>query len=141
MPDVRGYVPRARLGARPYGTFASVQAPPISQPRWHLEQTLKHLEAHWGEGVLLPANTPSLINHKAALEWVARLSGSPASPGSIVTLMRANDDLDVRPHSGFDSRADIDSASGERLTNPGRCRTLPGGAHPGSPVRGDSGDR
>ncbi len=79
-----------------YGTFASLQAPPISQPRWHLEQSLKHLEAHWGEGVLLPANTPSLINDKAALEWVARLERESASPGSIVTLMRANYDLDVR---------------------------------------------
>jgi class 3 adenylate cyclase len=79
-----------------YGTFASLQAPPINQPRWHMEWVVQNIQTHWGEGVLLAANTPSLIGDKAALEWVARLERESSSPGSIGTLMRANYEIDVR---------------------------------------------
>jgi class 3 adenylate cyclase len=79
-----------------YGTFASLQAPPISQPRWHMEKLLRQWEDGWGEGVLLRVNAPSLLNDKAAVEWMSRLERESASPGSVVTLMRANYEIDVR---------------------------------------------
>jgi class 3 adenylate cyclase len=79
-----------------YGTFASMQAPPWSVTREGLEQGLSKWEAHWGEGILLEANAPSAYKDEAMRQWTGRLERASASPGSILALMRANYELDVR---------------------------------------------
>ena len=79
-----------------YGTFASIKDPPYSQPLELHEQMLSRWEAHWGEGILLEQNTPSLWVHPRARQMVGRWERATASPGSIVTLMRTNYALDAR---------------------------------------------
>ncbi|MEA2648205.1 MAG: hypothetical protein QOG61_640, partial [Candidatus Binataceae bacterium] len=79
-----------------YGTFASVKAEPWAAPREQWEEMLREWAAHWGEGILLAVNAPSLRNDQSALQWCGKLERASASPGSIVDLMRANYELDVR---------------------------------------------
>ena len=79
-----------------YGTFASMQSEPHNIPRELGEQILGEWEAHWGEGILLAVNAPSALGDGAMVQRVAQLERASASPGSIVALMRANYELDVR---------------------------------------------
>ena len=79
-----------------YGTFASMKSEPFSVPREQGEQILRELEAHWGEGVLLAINAPSALGDEAMVQRVAQLERASASPGSILALMRANYEIDVR---------------------------------------------
>ena len=78
------------------GSFASIKSGPrdVSPERW--EMFLHHIETEWGKGVLVPINAPSRRNDQTFLEWFGRLERASASPGSIVALMRANYDIDVR---------------------------------------------
>jgi pimeloyl-ACP methyl ester carboxylesterase len=78
------------------GSFASIRGGPrdVSPERW--EMFLHHIETEWGKGVLVPINAPSRRNDQTFLEWFGRLERASASPGSIVALMRANYDIDVR---------------------------------------------
>ncbi len=79
-----------------YGTFASLKDPPlqVSPDQW--QETLDGLMAHWGEGTLGAMNAPSQANNEAFIEHVGRLERASASPASIVALLRANYDIDVR---------------------------------------------
>lgn len=79
-----------------YGTFASVKSEPWSVPREQFEQVLGEFEAHWGEGIVLGLNAPSALKDEAMVQRVAQLERASASPGSILALMRANYELDVR---------------------------------------------
>ena len=79
-----------------YGTFASVKDKPWSASRDEWEEMLREWEARWGEGILLRVNAPSIANDPASVEWCGRLERASASPGSIVALMRANYEMDVR---------------------------------------------
>lgn len=79
-----------------YGTFASVKSEPFSVTRDQYEQLLGELEAHWGEGILLAVNAPSALKDEAMVQRVAQLERASASPGSILALVRANYELDVR---------------------------------------------
>lgn len=79
-----------------YGTFASVKSEPFSVTREQYEQILQEVEAHWGEGILLAVNAPSALGDEAMVQRVAQLERASASPGSILALMRANYELDVR---------------------------------------------
>ena len=54
------------------------------------------MEAHWGEGVILAVNAPSAVGDEAMVQRVAQLEKASASPGSILALMRANYEIDVR---------------------------------------------
>ncbi len=54
------------------------------------------LDAHWGEGVLVGLNAPSLRDDKAFVQWFGRLERAAASPGAIVALFRADYESDVR---------------------------------------------
>ncbi|HUP34150.1 MAG TPA: adenylate/guanylate cyclase domain-containing protein [Candidatus Limnocylindria bacterium] len=78
------------------GSFASIKAEPwaVSPKRW--AQLLSGLETHWGKGVLVPINAPSRRDDEAFVQWFGRLERASASPGSILALMRANYDIDVR---------------------------------------------
>ena len=79
-----------------YGTFASIKDEPWSASRKQWEEMLQEWEARWGEGILLRVNAPSIANNPASVQWCGRLERASASPGSIVALMRANYEMDVR---------------------------------------------
>ena len=79
-----------------YGTFASMKDEPWGVGREQMEQFLGHLERRWGEGVVVLLNAPSRRNDQAFLQSFARIERASASPGSVLTLMRANYGVDVR---------------------------------------------
>jgi class 3 adenylate cyclase len=79
-----------------FGSFASMRADPWIVTPEQFEFLCGQLGEHWGEGVLLPLVAPSRSNDKAFVECFGRLERSAASPGSIIALMRANYDIDVR---------------------------------------------
>jgi pimeloyl-ACP methyl ester carboxylesterase/DNA-binding winged helix-turn-helix (wHTH) protein len=79
-----------------YGTFASVKDKPWGASREEWEAMLRDWEGHWGEGILLELNSPSLARKPDSIEWCGRMERASASPGSIVALMRANYEMDVR---------------------------------------------
>jgi pimeloyl-ACP methyl ester carboxylesterase/DNA-binding winged helix-turn-helix (wHTH) protein len=79
-----------------YGTFASVKDKPWAASHEQWEEMLREWEARWGEGILLRVNAPSMANDPASVQWCGRLERASASPGSIVALMRANYEMDVR---------------------------------------------
>jgi len=79
-----------------FGTFASIKDEPWAVTPEAYEKTLRRLDAHWGEGVLIRVNAPSRRNDAAFLEWFARIERAAASPGSIRDLMKANYQIDVR---------------------------------------------
>jgi len=79
-----------------YGTFASVKDKPWSVPREDWEASMVDIEKHWGQAVLLRVNGPSALEDPAMVEWGGRLERASASPGSIVALLRANYEMDVR---------------------------------------------
>ncbi len=88
--------PERTLALVLYGTFASMQSEPISLTPGLGEQILEQWEAHWGEGILLAMNAPSALKDEAMVQRVAHLERASASPGSILALMRANYEIDVR---------------------------------------------
>ncbi len=79
-----------------YGTYASMKADPWSVTNEQFGSFLRELEAHWGEGVLVPINAPSRAKDEAFVQWAGRLERAVASPGAILALMRANYEIDVR---------------------------------------------
>lgn len=79
-----------------YGTFASMRNEPWGVTREQLDQFLGQLDLRWGEGVLLLLNAPSRRNDQAFLQRFARIERAAASPGAVLTLMRANYEIDVR---------------------------------------------
>jgi class 3 adenylate cyclase len=79
-----------------FGSFASMRADPWELTPEQFELLCSQLDAHWGEGALLPLVAPSRSNDSAFVESFGRLERSSTSPGSIVALMRANYDIDVR---------------------------------------------
>jgi class 3 adenylate cyclase len=79
-----------------YGTFASVKDPPWAAPRDKWGRMLATWEDHWGEGILLEANAPSMFGDEGARRMIGEIERASASPGSIVALMWANYELDAR---------------------------------------------
>ena len=79
-----------------YGTFASMRGEPWAVTPDVFAQFLGQLDSHWGEGVLLLLNAPSRRNDQAFLQRFARIERAAASPGAVLTLMRANYEIDVR---------------------------------------------
>src|SRR6516165_2871368 len=86
--------PERTSGLVLYGTFASIQHEPWALARERYDQFLAHLEAHWGEGVLLRLNAPSRKDDVAFLESFAKIERAVASPGSILALLSANYEID-----------------------------------------------
>ena len=80
-----------------FGSFASMREEPWGVTPERLDRFLGALDAHWGEGVLLSLNAPSRSKDPAFVQWFSRIERAAASPGSVLTLMRANFELDVRP--------------------------------------------
>jgi pimeloyl-ACP methyl ester carboxylesterase len=88
--------PERTSGLVLYGSYASVKAEPWSPAPERVEQTLRELETHWGEGFLVPLNAPSRKKDDLFLSWFGRLERASASPGAILALLRANYEIDVR---------------------------------------------
>jgi len=79
-----------------YGTFASMSAEPWGVTRERLDLFLGELDKRWGQGVLGLLNVPSRRGDQAFLERFARIERAAASPGSVLSLIRANYEVDVR---------------------------------------------
>lgn len=79
-----------------YGTFASLKAEPWALPPERWESTICEMEEHWGEGAGIAVNAPSQVKNNALVQAAGRLERASASPASIVALLRANYELDVR---------------------------------------------
>jgi pimeloyl-ACP methyl ester carboxylesterase len=79
-----------------FGAFASMRADPWVITPEQGELFLSTLERGWGQGILVALNAPSRVNDEAFVRWFAQLERASASPGAIVTLFRANYDIDVR---------------------------------------------
>jgi pimeloyl-ACP methyl ester carboxylesterase len=77
-----------------YGTFASIKS--ISGNSEEFEQMLADLSSHWGEGTLVALNAPSQAKNEEFVRMTGRLERASASPASIVALLRANYEIDVR---------------------------------------------
>ena len=78
------------------GSFARIKGEPWSIDAEGWRKLLHRLETHWGQGVLVPINAPSRRDDAAFVQWFARLERASASPGAILSLMRANYEIDVR---------------------------------------------
>jgi len=79
-----------------FATFASIKDPPWSAPFEEWWSMIVSWEEHWGEGILLERNAPSMWTNQAYRESTGQWERATASPGSIVELMRINYDIDVR---------------------------------------------
>ena len=79
-----------------YGTFASAKAEPWALPAERWESTICQMKEHWGEGAGIAVNAPSQVKNSALVQAAGRLERASASPASIVALLRANYELDVR---------------------------------------------
>jgi class 3 adenylate cyclase/dienelactone hydrolase len=79
-----------------YGTFASMKAEPWAQSQELFDRFMAAVEAHWGEGILVPINAPSMRENKAFVQWFGRLERASSSPGGIQALFRADYENDVR---------------------------------------------
>ena len=79
-----------------FATFASMKGEPWALSQERFDQFLALLDAHWGEGVLVGINAPSMRHDKAFVEWFGRLERASASPGAIQALFRADYENDAR---------------------------------------------
>src|SRR6266851_622478 len=79
-----------------FATFASMKAEPWAVSQERFDRFLGALDAHWGEGVLVGINAPSMVKDKALVQWFGRLERAAASPGSILALETADYESDVR---------------------------------------------
>ncbi len=79
-----------------FGTFASMKAEPFGMSQELFDRFMAAVEAHWGEGILVPINAPSMRNDKAFVQWFSRLERAASSPGGIQALFRAEYENDAR---------------------------------------------
>jgi pimeloyl-ACP methyl ester carboxylesterase len=79
-----------------YGGYASMKSEEWAPPAESFDRFLEELETHWGEGLLAIVNAPSRADDQAVVQWTGGLERAGASPGSILALLRANHEIDVR---------------------------------------------
>ena len=79
-----------------FGTFASMRAEPYCLSLERFDRFMAAVEAHWGEGMLVPLNAPSMRNDKAFVQSFGRLERAASSPGGIQALFRADYENDAR---------------------------------------------
>jgi pimeloyl-ACP methyl ester carboxylesterase len=87
--------PERTAGLILYGSCASMKSEPWVVRPEQFELFTSAIARHWGEGILVKVNAPSRRKDEAFLQWFGRLERAVASPGAIVTLLRANYELDV----------------------------------------------
>ena len=78
------------------GSYASMRSDAWHIPEERFAKFLDAMDKYWGQGVLVPINAPSRKDDQAFVQWCGRLERAAASPASIVALMRANYEIDVR---------------------------------------------
>ena len=79
-----------------YGTYASMRTDSFNVSPAQLERWLAAVEKRWGEGLLVRLNAPSRAKDQHVVQWFGRIERAGASPGSIISLLRANYEIDVR---------------------------------------------
>jgi len=79
-----------------FGCFASMKAEPWAMSQERFDLFLATVDTHWGEGVLVPINAPSMRENKAFVQWFGRLERAASSPGGIQVLFRADYENDAR---------------------------------------------
>ena len=79
-----------------FGTFASMKAEPYCLSQDRFDRFMAAVETHWGEGMLVPINAPSMRNDKAFVQSFGRLERAASSPGGIQALFRADYENDAR---------------------------------------------
>jgi class 3 adenylate cyclase/dienelactone hydrolase len=79
-----------------FGTFASMSAEPWGLSQDRFDRFLAAVDAHWGEGILVALNAPSMVKDKAFVQWFGRLERAASSPGAIRELFQADYENDVR---------------------------------------------
>ena len=79
-----------------FGSYASVRDEPWALAPELFRTLLETLQEHWGQGILVPLNAPSRANDRAFVKWWAQLERAAATPNAIVSLVRANYEIDVR---------------------------------------------
>ena len=83
-----------------YGTYARIRSDPDYPPGVSddlLEAFVAEIEAHWGEITEpLAAFAVSATRDERFRDWLGRYSQNSASPGAAVTLLRMNNEIDVR---------------------------------------------
>ena len=83
-----------------YGSFARIRPDPPSYP-WGYEDAViddwfEAVPVAWGEGMMLTVLGPSLLNDETQREWWGSYERAAMSPRAVVTLMKANLELDMR---------------------------------------------
>src|SRR5271156_6172360 len=63
-----------------FGCFASMKEEPWALSQERFDRLLGALDAHWGEGILVNINAPSLRGDKAFVQRFGRLERASASP-------------------------------------------------------------
>jgi pimeloyl-ACP methyl ester carboxylesterase len=79
-----------------FGSYASMREQPWAIPPDRMERLIAALERGWGQGILVSVNAPSRVDDQAFVRWWGQLERAAATPGAIVSLVRANYDIDVR---------------------------------------------
>jgi pimeloyl-ACP methyl ester carboxylesterase len=79
-----------------YGSFASIRAEPWAVSERRFERFLADLEKDWGAGVLVRLYAPSRLKDEALMQWFGRIERESSSPASILAMMRAVYEVDVR---------------------------------------------
>ena len=83
-----------------YGTYARIRSDPDyppGVPEEVLEALVGEMEAHWGEVTeLLTVFASSATRDQRFKDWLGRYAQNSASPGTAVTLLRMNNEIDVR---------------------------------------------
>ena len=84
-----------------YGTYARIQSDPDYEPGMPEEALgafIAEMEAHWGEITEpIAAFAVSATRDPWFRDWLGRYAQNSASPGTAVTLLRMNNEIDVRP--------------------------------------------
>jgi len=79
-----------------YGTYASMRGDAFSISPEQMDRWVDVVGTRWGEGHLVELNAPSRRKDRAIVEWFGKIERAGASPGSIIALIRANFEIDVR---------------------------------------------
>ena len=83
-----------------YGCFPRMRPDPPDYPWGYDDEVFdmwfEGVREAWGEGLMLIVLAPSLLNDEWEREWWAGYERASMSPRSVLTLMQANLDLDMR---------------------------------------------
>ena len=76
------------------GTYVSYSESVLSGDR--LDNFLRMIDSHWGEGLSVETFAPSMAGDKAFRQWWAKYERLSASPGAVKALTHMNGEIDIR---------------------------------------------